>query len=54
MASDYPFRRIVGVELLPSLHQIAQQNSETVQERFAEMLRARIALRRCYGLPVSR
>jgi len=26
MASDYPFRRIVGVELLPSLHRIAQQN----------------------------
>lgn len=26
MASDYPFRRIVGVELLPSLHQFAQQN----------------------------
>ncbi len=26
MASDYPFRRIVGVELLPSLNQIAQQN----------------------------
>ena len=26
MASDYPFCRIVGVELLPSLHQIAQQN----------------------------
>jgi SAM-dependent methyltransferase len=26
MASDYPFRRIVGVELLPSLHQIAKQN----------------------------
>jgi SAM-dependent methyltransferase len=26
MASDYPFRRIVGVELLPSLHKIAQQN----------------------------
>jgi len=26
MASDYPFRRIVGVELLPSLHAIAQQN----------------------------
>jgi hypothetical protein len=26
MASDYPFRRIVGVELLPSLHQIAEQN----------------------------
>jgi SAM-dependent methyltransferase len=26
MASDYPFRRIVGVELLPSLHEIARQN----------------------------
>jgi hypothetical protein len=26
MASDYPFRRIIGVELLPSLHQIALQN----------------------------
>src|SRR3974377_600359 len=28
MASDYPFRRIVGVELLPSLNEIAQQNLE--------------------------
>jgi len=26
MASAYPFRRILGVELLPSLHQIAQEN----------------------------
>jgi SAM-dependent methyltransferase len=26
MASDYPFLRIVGVELLPSLNEIAQQN----------------------------
>ncbi len=26
MASDYPFRRIVGVELIPSLHEIARQN----------------------------
>ena len=26
MASDYPFRRIVGVELLPALHEIALQN----------------------------
>jgi SAM-dependent methyltransferase len=26
MASDFPFRRIFGVELLPSLHAIAQQN----------------------------
>jgi len=26
MAADFPFRRIVGVELLPSLHKIAQEN----------------------------
>lgn len=26
MASDYPFRRIVGVELLPALHEIAKVN----------------------------
>jgi SAM-dependent methyltransferase len=26
MASDYPFRRIVGVELLPALHQAADEN----------------------------
>ena len=26
MASDYPFRRVVGVELLPSLHLIAREN----------------------------
>jgi SAM-dependent methyltransferase len=26
MASDYPFRRIVGIELLPALHQAAQEN----------------------------
>src|SRR5579863_4590016 len=26
MASDYPFRRILGVELLPALHQIAEEN----------------------------
>ena len=26
MASDYPFRRIVGIELLPALNQIAKEN----------------------------
>jgi Predicted O-methyltransferase len=26
MASDYPFRRIVGVELIEELHRVAQQN----------------------------
>jgi hypothetical protein len=26
MAADYPFQRIMGVELLPALHEIARQN----------------------------
>lgn len=26
MAADYPFRKIVGVELLPALHEVAEQN----------------------------
>jgi len=26
MASDYPFRKIIGVELLPELHAVAQEN----------------------------
>jgi hypothetical protein len=26
MASEYPFRRIIGVEILPELHQFAQEN----------------------------
>jgi Histone methylation protein DOT1 len=26
MASDYPFRRIVGIELLPDLHRVAEAN----------------------------
>src|SRR5258708_34671904 len=26
MAADYPFRRILGVELLPDLHRVAQAN----------------------------
>jgi len=26
MASDYPFRQIIAVELLPALHQVAQEN----------------------------
>jgi SAM-dependent methyltransferase len=26
MASEYPFRRVLGIELLPALHRIAQEN----------------------------
>ena len=28
LAADYPFRRIVGIELLPNLHRIAIENSQ--------------------------
>ncbi len=50
MASEYPFRRIVGVELLPDLHQIAQENLAPIQKRLAEMLCAGSGLRRCERL----
>ena len=40
MASDYPFRRIVGVELLPALHRAAQEN----------LSRYRSESQRCFAL----
>jgi hypothetical protein len=40
MASDYPFRRIVGVELLPALHQAAQEN----------LSKYRSELQKCFAL----
>ena len=47
MASDYPFRRIIGVELLPALHQAAQDNLGKYPKRIAEVLHAGSDLRRC-------
>jgi len=38
MASDYPFLRVVGVELLPALHQIAQQNLRQYRSASQECL----------------
>lgn len=39
MAADYPFRRILGVELFPALHHVAQENlnaySSDLQQCFA-------------------
>jgi len=32
LASEFPFRRILGVELLPELHAIAQENVRTYQK----------------------
>jgi SAM-dependent methyltransferase len=31
MAADYPFRRVIGVELLPELHRVAQENIRRYQ-----------------------
>ena len=33
MAADYPFRRILGVELLPELHRIAEANIPTYRNQ---------------------
>ena len=32
LASEYPFRRIIGVELLPALHQAAEENIRAFRE----------------------
>jgi SAM-dependent methyltransferase len=40
MAADYPFQRIVGVELLPSLHEMAREN----------LARYRNESQQCYAL----
>jgi len=32
LASEFPYRRIIGVELLPELHAIARENIRTFQE----------------------
>jgi SAM-dependent methyltransferase len=40
MASEYPFKKIVGVELLPALHQIAQEN----------LARYKSASQKCFAL----
>jgi SAM-dependent methyltransferase len=33
MASDYPFRRVVGVELLPELHRVARENLQNYKSK---------------------
>ena len=53
MASDYPFRRIVGVELLHSLHQIAQENLRLYKSESQKWFSPRIDLRRRDGVSAS-
>ena len=50
MAADYPFRRILGVELLPALHRVARQNLSASCQRFSEMLCAGNGVWRCPGI----
>ena len=47
MASEYPFRRIVGVELLAELHEIALQNIARYRSEGQKCFRAGVASRRC-------
>jgi SAM-dependent methyltransferase len=37
MAAEYPFRRIVGVEILPVLHRVAEENVRAYLERTANV-----------------
>ena len=39
LAAEYPFKRIVGVEFAPALHEIACKNLNTSSIRDAEMFR---------------
>ncbi len=36
MAAEYPFRRIIGVEILPELHRVAEENVRAHKERLME------------------
>jgi hypothetical protein len=51
LAADYPFNKIIGVELLPELHAVAQANiaKRTDRERF-ELVRMDA---REYGFPAA-
>ena len=39
MASEYPFQKIIGVEILPELNRAAEENVRTYQERLAASAR---------------
>ena len=50
MAADYPFRRILGVELFPALHHVAQQNLDAYAQRITAMLCDGNGVWRCPGI----
>ena len=43
MASDFPFRRIIGVELIPTLHRIAEENVQKYQSSSQQCSRIELA-----------
>jgi hypothetical protein len=53
MASDYPFRKIVGVELLPALHRAAEENVQAYRRDTRKCLAIELVLgdARGYVLP---
>jgi hypothetical protein len=55
MASEYPFRRVVGVELLPELHRIAEQNIEgfPAQRKLAGSIEAICDDATAYNFPLE-
>lgn len=53
MASEYPFRRILGVELLPELHQIALENIAKYKGGVGERVESVCADARLFDFPLE-
>ncbi len=53
MASEYPFRRIIGVELLPELHCVALENIRRYQPRACVAIEAVCADARDFQFPAE-
>jgi SAM-dependent methyltransferase len=53
MASDYPFRRIIGVELLPELHRVAEDNIRRFKPRACRAIEAICGDARAFQFPLE-
>lgn len=51
MASEYPFRRVLGVELLPELHQIALENISKYKGGVGDRVQSLCTDARCFDFP---
>ena len=54
LASQYPFQRILGIELLAELASRGEREYQQIQKRFAAVLRHRMRTRRCFRIRLSR